>query len=165
MHLNCAVAAAMVRVASPSTDDGSSIERPLASLSRVLTVDGETRAQKPRPQLARRGDAGADPSLVLGASKGDYCVIAPDFIAERTYGFTEVPLFLPPGTARSWPRTVPRAFREDGRTSGRGDRQAGRRDYDYDGDGDGDEHYRVSFPRENTIVQTQMIATPALQLA
>jgi hypothetical protein len=72
------------------------------------------------------------------AEAGGYCVIASDITAERKYGHTQVPIFM---------------LAKDGKIVADDDTTV----YDYDATAHGGEHYRVTFRRENTIVQARMI--------
>jgi hypothetical protein len=94
------------------------------------------------------------------AEAGGYCVIASDITAERKYGHTQVPIFMlaRDGKIVADDSSLVR-FEKTGENPDpvTGKPVADTTVYDYDATADGGEHYRVTFRRQNTIVQARMI--------
>ena len=118
----------------------------------------------PGSRIVRWGDA-AMPQLIhhwywARAQAGGYCVIASDITAERRYGHTQVPIFMLAKDGKivaddsSLVRFEKAGEHPDPVT---GEPVTDTTVYDYDATAHGGEHYRVTFRRENTIVQTRMI--------
>jgi hypothetical protein len=89
-------------------------------------------------------------------------VIASDITAERRYGHTQVPIFMlardgkilaEDGSLVRFEKTGEHPDAVTGKPA------AGTTVYDYDATARGGEHYRVTFRRENTIVQARMIGS------
>lgn len=93
------------------------------------------------------------------ARVGGYTVIASDIIAEKKYGYAEIPIFplAEGGTILADDGQVVH-FTKSGEQPDpvTGKPVADTVGYDYDDAASGD-HYRVTFRRENTIVQDRMI--------
>jgi hypothetical protein len=94
------------------------------------------------------------------AQAGGYCVIASDITAERKYGHTEVPIFMlaKDGKVLADDSSLVR-FEKTGEHPDpvTGKPVADTTVYGYDATAHGGERYRVTFRRENTIVQARMI--------
>src|SRR6266702_5723596 len=94
------------------------------------------------------------------AQAGGYCVIASDITAERKYGHTQVPIFMlaKDGKILADDSSLVR-FEKTGEHPDpvTGKPVADTTVYDYDATASGGERHRVTFRRENTIVQARMI--------
>jgi hypothetical protein len=138
---------------------------PQGTVQATLTIDGETRTLTGIGYHDHNWGDAAMPQLIhhwywARATVGDYCVIASDIIAERKYGYSEVPLFM---LARDGKIVADDSslVRFD-KTGEHPDPVSGKpvadtTVYDYDATAHGGEHYRVTFHREHTIVETRMI--------
>ena len=138
---------------------------PQGGVQATLTVDGETRALTGTGYHDHNWGDAAMPQLIhhwywARAQAGGYCVIASDITAERKYGHTQVPIFMLAKDGKivaddsALVRFEKTGERPDPVT---GKPVADTTVYDYDATVHGGEHYRVTFRRENTIVQTRMI--------
>jgi hypothetical protein len=138
---------------------------PQGTVQATLTVDGQTRALAGTGYHDHNWGDAAMPKLIhhwywARAEAGGYCVIASHITAERKYGYTQVPIFMLARDGKlvaedsSLVRFAKTGEHPDPVT---GKRVADTTVYDYDATADGGEHYRVTFRRENTIVQERMI--------
>ena len=138
---------------------------PQGTVQATLTVDGETRTLTGTGYHDHNWGDAAMQQLIhhwywARAEAGGYCVIASDIIAERKYGHTEIPIFLLAKDGKIVADDS--ALVRFGQTGEHPDPVTGKpvadtTVYDYDATGHGGEHYRVTFRRENTIVQQRMI--------
>jgi hypothetical protein len=138
---------------------------PQGTVQATLSVDGETRTLTGTGYHDHNWGDAAMPQLIhhwywARAEAGGYSVIASDIIAERKYGYAEIPIFLlaKDGKIVADDSSLVR-FSKSGEQPDpvTGKPVADTTIYDYDATGDGGEHYRVTFRRENTIVQDRMI--------
>jgi len=138
---------------------------PQGAVQAVLTVDGESRTLTGTGYHDHNWGDTAMPQLIhhwywARAQAGGYCVIASDIIAERRYGHTQVPIFMLAKHGKivaddsALVRFEKAGERPDPIT---GKPVADTTVYDYEATAHGGEHYRVTFRREDTIVQTRMI--------
>ncbi len=138
---------------------------PQGTVQATLTVDGETRTLAGTGYHDHNWGDAAMPQLIhhwywARAQAGGYCVIASDITAERKYGHTQVPIFM---LAKDGKIVADDSSLVRFETTGEhpdpvtGKPVADTTVYDYDATARGGEHYRVTFRRENTIVQARMI--------
>jgi len=138
---------------------------PQGSVQATLTVDGDTRRLTGTGYHDHNWGDAAMPQLIhhwywARAEAGGYCVIASDITAERKYGHTQMPIFMlaKDGKILADDSSLVR-FEKTGEHPDpvTGKPVADTTVYDYDATAQGGEHYRVTFRRENTIVQARMI--------
>jgi hypothetical protein len=138
---------------------------PQGSVQATLTIDGKTQTLTGTGYHDHNWGDAAMQQLIhhwywARAEAGGYCVIASDIIAERKYGYTEVPIFLlaKDGKILADDSSLVRFEKSDEHPDPvTGKPVAGTTVYDYDGTGHGSGHYRVTFRREHTIVTDRMI--------
>jgi hypothetical protein len=144
---------------------GRGIKQPASPVVTFLTVDGQTRTLTGTGYHDHNWGDAPMPQLIhhwywARAEAGSYCVIASDITAERKYGHTQVPIFMlaKDGKIMADDSSLVR-FEKTGEHPDpvTGKPVADITVYDYDATAHGGEHYRVTFRRENTIVQTRMI--------
>jgi hypothetical protein len=138
---------------------------PQGTVQATLTVDGRTRTLAGTGYHDHNWGGAAMPQLIhhwywARAEASGYCVIASNITAERKYGYTQVPIFMLARDGKivaddsSLVRFEKTSEHPDPVT---GKPVADTTVYDYDVTAAGGEHYRVTFRRENTIVQARMI--------
>ncbi|MCW2752140.1 MAG: hypothetical protein JWR83_3250 [Aeromicrobium sp.] len=138
---------------------------PQGAVEATLTVGGETRTLTGTGYHDHNWGDAAMPELInhwywARGEAGDYCVIASNITAERKYGDTEIPIFMLAKDGKivaddsSFVCFEKSNEHPDPVT---GKPVADTTVYDYDATANGGERYRVTFERENTIVNDRMI--------
>jgi len=138
---------------------------PQGSVQATLTIDGDTRTLAGTGYHDHNWGDAAMPQLIhhwywARAEAGDYCVIASYITAEKKYGYTEVPIFMlaKDGKIIADDSALVRFEKTDEHPDPvTGKPVADTTVYDYDATAHGGKRYRVTFRRENTIVQNRMI--------
>jgi hypothetical protein len=138
---------------------------PQGTVQATLAIDGDTRTLAGTGYHDHNwGDAEMQRLIHhwywARAEAGDYCVIASDITAERKYGHAEVPIFMLAKDGKILADDSSLVHFEKSAESPdpvTGKPVADTTIYDYDATGHGGGHYRVTFRRENTIVQDRMI--------
>jgi CrtC N-terminal lipocalin domain len=138
---------------------------PQGSVTATLTVDGETRTLSGTGYHDHNWGDTDMPRLIhhwywARAQAGDYCVIASNITAEHRYGLAEMPIFLLARDGKILAddsRIVRFRAADEHPDPVTGKPVAFTTTYDYDATAHGGEHYRVTFRRDNTIVQERMI--------
>jgi len=138
---------------------------PQGSVQATLTIDGDTRTLAGTGYHDHNWGDAAMPQLIhhwywARAEAGDYCVIASYITAEKKYGYTELPIFMlaKDGKIIADDSALVRFEKTDEHPDPvTGKPVADTTVYDYDATAHGGKRYRVTFRRENTIVQNRMI--------